>query len=65
MGSYGEPGDGRGGRLEQPLRAKGRRVEKSVNVEDREVTFADGSVPTVPLYRRGGAIGIGALRARR
>ena len=45
----------------KPRRAEWRRVEKSVHVEDREVTLADGSVRTVRLYARGGAIGIGEL----
>jgi hypothetical protein len=45
----------------KPRRAEGRRVEKIMHVEDREVTLTDGSVRTVHLYARGGAIGIGEL----
>jgi hypothetical protein len=45
----------------KPRRGEGRRVEKSVHVEDREVTLADGTVRTVHLYARGGAVGIGEL----
>jgi hypothetical protein len=45
----------------QPRRAEGRRVEKSVHVEDREVTLSDGSRRTLQLYARAGAMGIGEL----
>jgi hypothetical protein len=33
-------------------------VEKSVHVEDKEVTLQDGSTATVRLFARAGAIGI-------
>jgi hypothetical protein len=36
-------------------------VEKSVHVEDREVTMPEGNVRMVRLYARGGAIGLGEL----
>jgi hypothetical protein len=45
----------------KPRRGGGRRVEKSVHVEDREVTLPEGNVATVRLYARGGAIGLGEL----
>ena len=45
----------------KPRRAEGRRVEKSVHVEDRQVTLSDGTVRTVHLYALGGAIGLGEL----
>src|SRR5260370_8011674 len=45
----------------KPRRGEGRRVEKSVHVEDREVTLPEGNVRTVRLYARGGAIGLGEL----
>src|SRR3954447_10491176 len=37
---------------------KGVRIEKSVHVEDRTVTLADGTDRTVRLYAKAGAIGI-------
>lgn len=40
-----------------PGRAKGRRVEKSVHVEDKEI-LADGVSTRISLYARGGAIGL-------
>ncbi len=45
----------------KPRRAGGQRVEKSTYVEDREVTFPDGTTKTVSLFACGGAIGIGTL----
>jgi hypothetical protein len=45
----------------EPRRGEGRRVEKSVHVEDRQVTLPEGNVRTVRLYARGGAIGMGEL----
>jgi hypothetical protein len=45
----------------EPRRAKGRRVEKSVHVEDKVVRRDDSPTVTVRLYARGGAIGIGEL----
>ena len=46
---------------DQPRRAEGRRVEKSLLVETREVALADGSTRTIRLYAVGGALGIGEL----
>jgi hypothetical protein len=37
---------------------KGTRVEKTVHVEDKEVTLPDGTVRIVKLFARAGAIGI-------
>jgi hypothetical protein len=45
----------------EPRRAEGRRVEKSVHVEDKAVRLPDGLNVTVRLYALGGAIGIGEL----
>ena len=45
----------------QPRRGKGRRVEKSVHLEDKTVRLGDGSSRTVRLYAQGGALGIGEL----
>jgi len=45
----------------QPRRTKGRRVEKSVHLEDKILHLADGSRRTVQLYAHGGALGIGEL----
>ena len=42
----------------KPRRAEGRRVEKSVHVEDKKVRLSDGSTRAVSLFARGGAIGI-------
>src|SRR2546430_16121567 len=44
-----------------PRRGKGRRVEKSVHVEDKVVRTPDGSSITLRLYARGGALGVGEL----
>ncbi|MFA5786936.1 MAG: hypothetical protein WDA71_08165 [Actinomycetota bacterium] len=49
---------------DKPRRGDGRRVEKSVHVEDKSVKLADGSTVTVRLYARGGALGIGELTDR-
>ncbi|HWD70987.1 MAG TPA: hypothetical protein VG779_00540 [Actinomycetota bacterium] len=38
----------------EPRRGKGRRVEKSVHVEDREITLPEGNARTVRLYARAG-----------
>jgi hypothetical protein len=43
-----------------PRRAKGRRVEKSVHVEDKEI-LVDGVSSLIALYARGGAIGLAEL----
>ena len=42
-------------------KVEGRRVEKSVHVEDRSVTLPESNVATVRLYAHGGAIGLGKL----
>lgn len=42
----------------EPRRSEGQRVEKSVHFEDKEVTLPDGSVRTLRLFARGGAVGI-------
>jgi hypothetical protein len=47
-----------------PRRRDGRRVEKSVHIEDRVVTLPDGSSRTMRFYARGGAVGIGDLTDR-
>jgi hypothetical protein len=48
----------------KPRRKDGRRVEKSVHVEDKEVVLADGRTVTCRLYARGGEIGLGELTDR-
>jgi hypothetical protein len=45
----------------RPRRAEGRRVEKSVHVEDKALHLANGSSRTIRLFARGGAIGIAEL----
>ncbi len=45
----------------KPRRGEGRRVEKSVHIEDKAVRVPGGSTITVRLYARGGAVGIGEL----
>jgi hypothetical protein len=40
-----------------PRRAKGRRVEKSVHVEDKDI-LVDGVETRISLYTRGGAVGL-------
>jgi hypothetical protein len=45
----------------QPRRSEGRREEKTVHVEDKQVRQSDGSVRTFRLYARAGAIGLGEL----
>jgi len=47
-----------------PRRGKGRRVEKTVHVEDKAVTLPDGSSTTLRLFARAGAIGIVELTER-
>jgi hypothetical protein len=47
--------------VKAPRRTGGRRVEKSVHVEDRNVRLADGSTRTISLFARGGAVGIATL----
>jgi hypothetical protein len=44
-----------------PRRSEGRREEKTVHVEDKRVRLPGGSVRTVGLYARAGAIGLGEL----
>lgn len=43
----------------KPRREGGRRVEKSVFLEDRTLTLADGTTRKVSLFAQGGAVGIG------
>jgi hypothetical protein len=45
----------------KPRRAQGRRVEKTVHVEDKEIKLSNGSTIMVRLYARAGAIGVGEL----
>jgi hypothetical protein len=45
----------------KPRRVQGRRVEKVVHVEDKEIRLADGSTTKLRLYARAGAVGIGEL----
>ncbi len=45
----------------KPRRAEGRRIEKSVHVEDKKVSLSDGRERLVSLFARGGAIGIAEL----
>jgi hypothetical protein len=47
-----------------PRRKEGRRVAKSVHVEDKLVTGPDDRPVSVPLYAQDGAIGIGRLTDR-
>jgi hypothetical protein len=47
-----------------PRRKDGRRVAKSVYVEDKMVTGPDGRAISVALYAQDGAIGIGRLTDR-
>ena len=42
----------------KPRRAEGRRVEKSVHVDDKKVRPPDGTERVMSLFARGGAIGI-------
>lgn len=42
----------------KPRRSEGQRVEKIVHFEDKEVTLQDGSVKTLRLFARGGAVGV-------
>ena len=44
-----------------PRRKGGRRVEKSVHLEDKTITLPDGTQRTLHLYAQGGALGIGEL----
>jgi hypothetical protein len=44
----------------KPRRAEGRRVEKSVHIEDRTVTINRHDT-TISLYALGGAVGVGEL----
>jgi hypothetical protein len=41
-----------------PRRGEGRRVEKSVHLEDKQVVVPDGRRMTVRLFARGGAVGL-------
>src|SRR5439155_21502298 len=44
-----------------PRRKDGRRIEKSVHVEDKVIRLPDGARRTLRLYARAGAVGIGEL----
>jgi len=46
---------------DKPRRKDGRRVEKSVHIEDKRIVIGGGTVKTCSLYGRGGEIGIGEL----
>jgi hypothetical protein len=48
----------------KPRRKDGRRQEKSIHLEDKMVRRADGSSTRLPLYAKGGALGIGELTDR-
>jgi len=48
----------------RPRRDEGRRVEKSVLVERRDVALSDGSVKSLSLFAKGGAVGIGEMNDR-
>ena len=50
--------------VKAPRRDDGRRQEKSVRIETKTITLADGTIRTVELYARGGAIGIAELTER-
>lgn len=42
----------------KPRRKDGRRVEKSVHIEDKNVKLDDGTTKHISLFARGGAIGV-------
>jgi hypothetical protein len=42
----------------KPRRDGGRRVEKTLHLEDKNIRFADGTAQVIHIYARGGAIGI-------
>ncbi len=48
----------------KPRRAAGRRVEKTIRIEDKVMQLPNGQHTTITLYARGGAIGIGRLDDR-
>jgi hypothetical protein len=45
----------------KPRRRGGRRVEKSVHLEDKTITLADGTTRTLQLFAQGGTLGIAEL----
>jgi hypothetical protein len=45
----------------KPRRNTGRRVEKSVHIEDKTITLPNGTARTIHLYAQGGALGIAEL----
>lgn len=47
-----------------PRRRDGRRVEKNVHVEDKQVRLAEGAKTTVRICARGGTVGISELTDR-
>ena len=49
---------------DKPRRKDGRRIAKSVHVEDKQVLLGDGTPTTCRLYARDGDIGLGELTDR-
>ncbi|MFN2488141.1 MAG: hypothetical protein ABR529_00045 [Actinomycetota bacterium] len=49
------------GRIKQPRRQGGRRVEKSAHIDDKRIRLCDGSTKTAHLYSHAGAVGLGEL----
>lgn len=42
----------------KPRRKDGRRIEKSVHIEDKDVRLEDGTTKHISLFARGGAVGV-------
>jgi hypothetical protein len=59
--AVGQQGGRRESRFEEAARGKGRRVPKSIFVEQRTVTLDDGTTVTVDLFACDGAIGIATM----
>jgi hypothetical protein len=49
------------GATKKPRRRGGRRVEKTLHLEDKVIRLADGTDEVINIYARGGAIGIAEL----
>jgi hypothetical protein len=47
-----------------PRRKQGRRAEKSVHLEDKQVVQQDGTTSQLRLFARAGAVGLGELTDR-
>ena len=47
--------------IKRPRRKGGRRVEKSVHIEDKRIRLSDSSTRTARLYSEAGAVGLGEL----